>query len=1264
MGVNKSKHGASPVSQQPTILHSLRVTTSEYGGVMTLLYGQGRLSTKLGWSSPLTPIPHNSTTAVGGKGGGGSNKTQSTVNFTYTAALLMFACMGPVQGLYNVWDTKGKFALTSVTENFTVPGGGGNYTVANNPNFYDDVGVGRTDSYSFGVNDFGAGGPQTLTGNFKSRMAKVISGPAAGQYSRSGGTYTFGAADAGKVVSITYVFAIPDSTGTGLPATALNLTLFTGTQAQAPWGTPPPGNQLAYSNIAYLASAAMDVGSSGSLPNYTYEFIGKNPYGAGIGDANPSDIINDLLPSTMYGSSFPAGNIAALTNYSNYCIANGLFISPCISNQTQVSQVLRDWLDATNSDAIWSEGQLKIIPYGDTSVAGNGVLYQPNTTPVVDLNDDDFVPYGQNSNPVKISRSAAQDQKNLVQVQYSNRANSYNTDIVTEESKWHKQIHGALPEQSPRQYDFITTQPVAVFAANAILNRSVYIVKQYTFKLKWRYTFLEPMDLVTLTDAKSGLVKEPVRITKIVEDENGNMEVTAEEFPWGTATPTLYQKQVTGGFNPQFDADPGLTNTPIIFEAPPAMSQSGQHELWMAISAPSPNWGGCEIWVSVDGAEYKSIGKQYGSARAGITSGTTGVTADPYTGAFSNIDLTSSLGVLLAGTNADADSYRTLLYLGGEFISYSNLSLVSSNVYSLNPGGSGYIRRGLFGSTIAAHAASTPVARVDNAMFIWVYDPTFIGKTISIKLLSLNTTGNKKQSLANIVSPYTFIINGKFCQMEGVGKNLISNPGFENNQTGIPIGTNPSIGQRLTDGWISGASVQSSPGNFSNLIETAAPHSGTFNALIALGRNLTIAAGLATHRTIETDKIAISPGESYNYGGFLRVDATGTPFPAGVQSIVTFGLCLYTADGTFITHLSLFSGAVNSGSVVQTGGSSVTSYRLCDCYATIAPNYSGLVPAFASVMFINYCLNTNGTPFVMAASTDYCHARCDDVYLFPQWQMTGNEVGPRGNRGLTYTGGLTYSSTTTSITWTWNFTATRTDLALTPNTYNSSQAVTGLTINTSYNHFPFIDEINQVLSMVATGGTGTPAWAHTGTSVAWAAEQTRADHYPITSGPLPGATTASGTGSGGGGGIGGACLRWDVLVETKNGIMKVDHLMVGDWVRCPVAQDTPDGWALVTAVSSDVHLYEWVHVKFNVGDWLPVTAGHPFTLVDDTMKRAAQLSLEDAVPCTTGLTFPTSIEIHKYIASKVSVTIRSAAHVFYAGMKSPCISQHNLIAQS
>jgi hypothetical protein len=148
-------------------------------------------------------------------------------------------------------------------------------------------------------------------------MTLVGSSPGAGQYTlnTSTGAHTFSAADAGKVVTINYTYYFPDSNSNGLPLQKLSLTLFLGPTLQTAWSyltSAHPGQDLGYNGIAYVANATMDLGTSGTLPNLSFETLGLLPF-PGIGmDAEPSAIINDLLTNAVYGlnSVVPLGSLA------------------------------------------------------------------------------------------------------------------------------------------------------------------------------------------------------------------------------------------------------------------------------------------------------------------------------------------------------------------------------------------------------------------------------------------------------------------------------------------------------------------------------------------------------------------------------------------------------------------------------------------------------------------------------------------------------------------------------------------------------------------------------------------------------------------------------------------------------------------------------------------------------------------------------------------------------------------------------------------
>ena len=85
-----------------------------------------------------------------------------------------------------------------------------------------------------------------------------------------------------------------------------------------------------------------------------------------------------------------------------------------------------------------------------------------------------------------------------------------------------------LRSEPPVQAHEFTNPTSAAIAAQLLLQRKAYIRNSYKFKLGWRYALLEPMDIVLLTDTTLGLDAAPVRITRIDEDDNGELTVTAE----------------------------------------------------------------------------------------------------------------------------------------------------------------------------------------------------------------------------------------------------------------------------------------------------------------------------------------------------------------------------------------------------------------------------------------------------------------------------------------------------------------------------------------------------------------------------------------------------------------------------------------------------------------------------------------------------------------------------------------------------------------
>jgi hypothetical protein len=161
----------------------------------------------------------------------------------------------------------------------------------------------------------------------------------------------------------------------------LGLTLFTGTTPQTTWpylSVFYSNQALAYQGTAYVAAASYNLGDAAAIANHNFEVIGVL---AGTGangiDADPALVINDFLTNPQYGAGLDPASINATTLFGSggdaslqtYCKSMGLAFSPALTSQEQGSSILSRWLQLLSCAAVWSGGELKFVPYGDTAIA-------------------------------------------------------------------------------------------------------------------------------------------------------------------------------------------------------------------------------------------------------------------------------------------------------------------------------------------------------------------------------------------------------------------------------------------------------------------------------------------------------------------------------------------------------------------------------------------------------------------------------------------------------------------------------------------------------------------------------------------------------------------------------------------------------------------------------------------------------------------------------------------------------------------------------
>lgn len=594
----------------------------------------------------------------------------------------------------------------------------------------------------------GKGGPSQANYDYKATLVLAIClGPITGIRTIYKDASVFTATSGGsKEVNGSTVTFSPKT-----PDQAAGITqIFDGEIGQAPWSyltSNHADHAIGYSGMAYAAAYHYPMNTSATPPNHNFEVqsnIRATVNGAVIDDANPADIVNDLLPDVP---RWPSGALAGLTDYGNYCIAQGLFISPTADSGRQASDLLSEILTASNSDCCWSDGQLKIIPYGDTQITGNGVTWTPNLTPIYALSWDDIVPNSSGEDPIQWDVKRPADAYNYVQVGFKDRSQQYADDTATAVDQANINTFGKR-QQNPTSLDSVCDAGVANTLAQLMVQRSANVRRTCEFYVSELFGLLDPMDLITVPLRNGGT--RLVRIVEANEQDDGLIEIQAEEMLVGTAHAAQYTRQDALGIPANYAVDPDDSNAPVIIN-PPMSLTGGQYEVWLG-TAGGPNWGGAAVWASFDGETYQQVGTVNQPSRYGVTTTDFPARADPDATDVLGVSLLASGGALTSASQADADNQVTLCAVGSEIIAFSAATLTAANTYNL----SGYIRRGLQGTTIADQRAGSEFLRLDNTVAVIPYNSGQVGKTIWIKLQSFNLYGAAYEDL-DLCTAYEFV---------------------------------------------------------------------------------------------------------------------------------------------------------------------------------------------------------------------------------------------------------------------------------------------------------------------------------------------------------------------------------------------------------------------------------------------------------------------------------------------------------------------------
>lgn len=468
-------------------------------------------------------------------------------------------------------------------------------------------------------------------------------------------------------------------------------------------------------------------------------------------DADPTDVITDLLTHATHGAAWPSSYLDDLTtgadSYHAQVNANGFFISFLVDSQRAAADCVRELLDATNAEALWSpsRGKLRIVPLGDSEVIGNGVTYTPSAAVAYNLGPNDIL------GPLQIQQVRLADTYNCVPVEFSDPLRAYDANQVEDVEQSDVDQYG-LRRASPLSLRCITRSEHAKQVAKLKAQRSCWVRNVAKFRLPWKYSLLEPLDLVTLTDPMAGLSLRPFRIKEIEKDATGILTVTAWEWPYNAGTvKSKGAPRLLGGYVHNSDVDPGSVSSPQIVAGP--ATADGGAEVWIAAAGLGTYWGGCNVLMSIDGGTtYFQIGTIEAAdlPAYGALAGSTAMVASTPGGldatAGYQVDLGVSTGTLSSTTAEGRDGGTNLALIGNELVSFMTASLASGSVYSFSS-----VRRGMLGTTNAAHAIGTAFMLM-RGVFRYPLGAQLVGKALKFKFQSFNTYGGGVQDLATVTA--------------------------------------------------------------------------------------------------------------------------------------------------------------------------------------------------------------------------------------------------------------------------------------------------------------------------------------------------------------------------------------------------------------------------------------------------------------------------------------------------------------------------------
>ena len=365
-----------------------------------------------------------------------------------------------------------------------------------------------------------------------------------------------------------------------------------------------PDLAVGYKNMAYLFGYVFLGTNSAGMPSYNFEVQGLlRQSGDGV-DANPADIIIDLLKRIGHEEYI---DTESFNNYRRYCAAADLLVSTPsteFSEQKKCQEYIKELLDITNAYMFWSTNRFKIVPRDDRQHGS----WRPDATIRYNITERDMAVQA-NGACVIYTRKDSSELYNRWSVEFTNRANGYEKEKVFFEDTDNIRAHGVRTAPNfSALWIHTKARAVVVAAMRARINKTEII--RYNFKIGWGIgSLLEPGDLITISDASAGIKQQLCMVEKISEDSIGMLTITALSRNLDDSGITYIIPEST--YNTiKYNVEPGDVATPLIITPPQDLvTSSSGIEIWLAIQGQSQDWGGCDVYASTKDGAYTFYNK-------------------------------------------------------------------------------------------------------------------------------------------------------------------------------------------------------------------------------------------------------------------------------------------------------------------------------------------------------------------------------------------------------------------------------------------------------------------------------------------------------------------------------------------------------------------------------------------------------------------------------------------------------------------------------